>query len=64
MKGQPCTSRDTVLSQMGMLSLTEAGCGVCIRAMHVASGLLRLGAWGFSVSVSEATPLKSVVIAE
>ena len=64
MKGQPCTSWDTVLSQMGMLSLMQAGCGVCIWAMHVASGLLRLGAWGFSVSVSEATPLKSVVIAE
>ena len=64
MKGQPCTSWDTVLSQTGMLSLMQAGCGVCIWAMHVASGLLRLGAWGFSVSVSEATPLKSVVIAE
>ena len=43
MKGQPCTSWDTVLSQMQMLSLMKAGCEVCIWAMHVASGLLKLG---------------------
>ena len=47
--------RDTVLSQMGMLRLMQAGCGAWVWVVLVAGDLLRLFIWGLGVSVSEAS---------
>ena len=54
LKGQPCRGQDTVLSQMGMLRLMQAGCRARLWALHVAHDLLRLGLWN-SVCLCEAS---------
>ena len=50
----PVVCWDTVLSQVRMLRHMQAICGARFWVMHVADDLLRLGAWGLSVSIKEA----------
>ena len=54
-EGTACCGQDTVLSQMGMLRLMQAGCGARFCVLHVAHDLLRLGVLELGVSVSEAS---------
>ena len=57
LKGQPYRGWDTLLSQMGMLRLMQAGCGARIRVILVASDKLRLEVWGLHVSTSHSKKL-------
>ena len=42
MRGQLCRGWSTVLSQMGILSLMQAGCVAWVWVLHVAGDVLRL----------------------